>query len=379
MKNEFRIAIIGAGIVGSSIAYHLAKFGENDVVVFEKSYISSGSTGRCAGGIRQQWSSPNNVLLAMRSVKLFERLSEETGVDIEYKQGGYLVLSYDESEAKQFEENVKMQRSLGLNVELLSPQQVKKRFKYVNVDKVLLATFCQTDGHANPHLANFAYARSARRLGVTILTHTTVLGVEVGTSCFTLHTDKGKFKARVLVNAAGDYSGYVASMVGLKLPVETYRHQILVTESVKNFVDPMIISFSGNFYVRQTKHGQFIMGQGDKDEKPGLNYNVTFRFEKDLAMKMCRLLPFMRKLRVVRHWSGHYNMSPDAQPIIGESPQLPNFYYAVGFSGHGFMLAPAVGEALAEKILFGSTKHVDISDLNVDRFERLTIKEMNVV
>lgn len=379
MKNEFRIAIIGAGIVGSSIAYHLAKFGENDVAVFEKSYISSGSTGRCAGGIRQQWSSPNNVLLAMRSVKLFERLSEETGMDIEYKQGGYLVLSYDESEAKQFEENVKMQRSLGLNVELLSPQQVKKRFEYVNVDEVLLATFCQTDGHANPHLANFAYAYSARRLGVTIFTHTPVLGVEVGASWFTLHTDRGKFKARVLVNAAGEYSGYVASMVGLNFPVETYRHQILVTESVKNFVDPMIISFSGNFYVRQTKHGQFIMGQGDKDEKPGLNYNVTFKFEKDLAMKMCHLLPFMRKLRVVRHWSGHYNMSPDAQPIIGESPQLPNFYYAVGFSGHGFMLAPAVGEALAEKILFGSTKHVDISDLNVDRFERFTVREMNVV
>lgn len=379
MKNEFKVAIIGAGIVGSSIAYHLAKFGENDVVVFEKGYISSGSTGRCAGGIRQQWSSPNNVLLAMRSVKLFEKMSEETGVDIEYKQGGYLVLSYDENEAKQFEENVKMQRTLGLNVELLSPQQVKRRFEYVNVDGVLLATFCQTDGHANPHLANFAYARSARKLGVTILTHTAVLGIEVGTSWFILHTDRGKFKAKIVVNAAGDYSGQVAAMVGLNLPVESYRHQILVTEPVKNFVDPMLISFSGNFYVRQTKHGQFIMGQGDKDERAGLNYNVTFKFEKDLALKMCRLLPFMRKLRIVRHWSGHYNMSPDAQPILGESLQLANFYYAVGFSGHGFMLAPAVGEALAEKILFGRTKHVDISSLNVDRFEKLTVKEMNVV
>ncbi|MCS7174427.1 NAD(P)/FAD-dependent oxidoreductase [Pseudothermotoga sp.] len=379
MKNEFKVAIIGAGIVGSSIAYHLAKFGESDVVVFEKGYISSGSTGRCAGGIRQQWSSPNNVLLAMRSVKLFEKMSEETGVDIEYKQGGYLVLSYDENEAKQFEENVKMQRTLGLNVELLSPQQVKRRFEYVNVNGVLLATFCQTDGHANPHLANFAYARSARKLGVTILTHTAVLGIEVGTSWFILHTDRGKFKAKIVVNAAGDYSGQVAAMVGLNLPVESYRHQILVTEPVKNFVDPMLISFSGNFYVRQTKHGQFIMGQGDKDERAGLNYNVTFKFEKDLALKMCRLLPFMRKLRIVRHWSGHYNMSPDAQPILGESLQLTNFYYAVGFSGHGFMLAPAVGEALAEKILFGRTKHVDISSLNVDRFEKLTVKEMNVV
>jgi sarcosine oxidase subunit beta len=379
MKSEYRIIVVGAGIVGCSIAYHLAKFGENDVLVLEKNYISSGSTGRCAGGIRQQWSSPHNVLLAMRSVKLFERMSEETGFDIEYKQGGYLVLSYDEREATQFEENVKMQRSLGLNVELLTPNRVKQRFEYVNVEKVLLATFCQTDGHANPHLANFAYAHAAKRLGVTILTHTEVLAIEATNSKFTVHTSRGRFESRILVNAAGAYAGQVASMVNVKLPVESYRHQILVTEPTKNFVDPMIISFSGNFYVRQTRHGQFIMGQGDKDEKPGLNYNVTFRFEKDLARKMCWLLPFLGKLRIVRHWSGHYNMSPDAQPIIGESPELANFYYAVGFSGHGFMLAPAVGEALAEKILFGETKHVSIAELNVDRFEKSTVRETNVV
>lgn len=379
MKNEYRVIIVGAGIVGCSIAYHLAKFGESDVLVLEKSYISSGSTGRCAGGIRQQWSSPHNVLLAMRSVRLFERLSEETGFDIEYKQGGYLVLSYDEQEAVQFEENVKMQKSLGLNVELLTPKQVKKRFEYVNVDNVLLATFCQTDGHANPHLANFAYAHAAKRLGVTILTHTEVLGIESTKSKFRVHTNRGQFESKIVVNAAGAYAGQIASMLGVKLPVESYRHQILVTEAVKNFCDPMLISFSGNFYIRQTKHGQFIMGQGDKDEKPGLNYNVTFKFEKDLAKKMCTLLPFLQKLRIVRHWSGHYNMSPDAQPIIGESSMVENFYYAVGFSGHGFMLAPAVGEALAEKILFGETKHVSIVELNVDRFQKTVVREKNVV
>ncbi len=379
MKTEYRVIVIGAGIVGCSIAYHLAKFGENNVLVLEKSYISSGSTGRCAGGIRQQWSSPHNVLLAMRSVKLFERLHEETGFDIEYKQGGYLILSYDEKEAVQFEENVKMQRKLGLNVELLTPTQVKKRFPYVNVENVLLATFCQTDGHANPHLANFAYAHAAKRLGVTMMTHTEVVGIEATGSKFRVYTSKGEFESQILVNAAGAYAGHVASMVGLNLPVESYRHQIMVTEPVKNFVDPMLISFSGNFYVRQTKHGHFIMGQGDKDEKPGLNYNVTFGFEKSLAKKMCFLLPFMRKIRIVRHWSGHYNMSPDAQPIIGESPQIANFYYAVGFSGHGFMLAPAVGEALAEKILFGQPRHVSISELNVDRFEKVIVREMNVV
>ncbi len=379
MKNEYRVAIIGGGIVGCSIAYHLAKFGESDVIVFEKNYLSSGSTGRCAGGIRQQWSSPNNVILAKRSVSLFEKLSDETGVDIEYKQGGYLVLSYDDQEAAQFEKNVRMQRELGLDVQIFTPRQVKEKYPYIDVSGVKLATFCQKDGHANPHLANFAYARAARRLGVNIMTHTEVIAVEVLENGFELFTNRGKTTAQILINAAGPYSREVAKMVGMDLPTESYRHQIMVTEAVKNFFDPMAISFSGNFYMRQTKHGQFIMGQGDADEKPGINNNVTYRFEKQMARKMSKIFPFLSKIRIVRHWSGHYNMSPDAQPIIGESPKIPNFYYAVGFSGHGFMLAPAVGEALAQMILYGKTLHVDISELNLDRFEKGVVREKNVV
>ncbi|MEJ5230033.1 MAG: FAD-binding oxidoreductase [Pseudothermotoga sp.] len=379
MKSEYRVAIVGGGIVGCSVAYHLAKFGVKDIVLFEANYLSSGSTGRCAGGIRQQWSSPNNVLLAMRSVELFERMSQETGMDIEYKQGGYLVLSYDEEEAAEFGKNVKMQRELGLDVEILSPNQVKERYPYLKVDGVKLATFCQTDGHANPHLANFAYAKAAQRLGVEFFTHTKVVAVEVLGEHFEVLTSRGTVKCQILVNTAGAYSREIGKMVGIDLPTESYRHQILVTEAVKNFFDPMAISFSGNFYMRQTKHGHFIMGQGDRDEKPEINYNVTYRFEKDMARKMTQIFPFLGKLRIVRHWSGHYNMSPDAQPIIGEAPNLPNFYYAVGFSGHGFMLAPAVGEAIAQMIIHGRTMNVDVSELNLQRFEKGIVRERNVV
>ncbi len=379
MKSEYKVAIIGGGVVGCSVAYHLAKLGKTDVIVFEKNYLSSGSTGRCAGGIRQQWSSPNNVLLAMRSVRLFEKLEQETKMNVEYKQGGYLVLSYDEEEAKQFEKNVKMQRGLGLDVQILSIKQVKEKYPYIDTTGVKLATFCQTDGHANPHLVNFAYAKSARNLGVEILTHTEVIGIEDKDTGFVIHTTKGKVRAEILINAAGPYSREVAKMVGMDLPTESYRHQIMVTEPVKNFFDPMAISFSGNFYMRQTKHGQFIMGQGDPDEEPGINNNVTFKFEKEMSKKMIRIFPFLRNIRIVRHWSGHYNMSPDAQPIIGESPKIRNFYYAVGFSGHGFMLAPAVGEAIAELIVYGKSLHVDLSELNLDRLERVVVRERNVV
>lgn len=379
MKNEYKVAIIGGGIVGCSIAYHLAKFGESDVVVFEKNYLSSGSTGRCAGGIRQQWSSSNNVILAMRSVSLFEKLSQETGVDIEYKQGGYLVLSYDDQEAAQFEKNVQMQRRLGLDVQIFTPKQVKERYPYIDIDGVKLATFCQTDGHANPHLANFAYARAAQKLNVDIMTHTEVVAVEVLENGFELITNRGKVRSQILINAAGPYSKEVAKMVGVDLPTESYRHQIMVTEAVKNFFDPMAISFSGNFYMRQTKHGHFIMGQGDIDEKPGINNNVTYRFKKEMAKKMTKIFPFLANMRIIRHWSGHYNMSPDAQPIIGESPKIADFYYAAGFSGHGFMLAPAVGEAIAQLILYGKAVKVDISELNIDRFEKGVVHEKNVV
>ena len=380
MGNDYRVVIIGGGIVGCAIAYHLTKLGEKSVAVFEKNYLSSGATGRCGGGIRQQWSSLNNVLLAMRSVKHFERFSEEIGMDIEYKQGGYLVLSYTDEEAVEFEKNVKMQREAGLKVEILSPKEVERRYPYINTEGVKMATFCQSDGHANPHLATFGYARASQKLGADIFTHTEVVDLErLCDSRWIVHTTNGSVKADVVINAAGAFSREVGKLAGVDLPTESYRHQIFVTEPLKDFFDPMAISFSGNYYMRQTKHGNFIMGQGDADERAGINYSVTFRFEKELSRKMARIFPFLRKLRIIRHWSGHYNMSPDAQPIIGESPPVRGYYYAVGFSGHGFMLAPAVGEAIAEMILYGRAAHVDVSDLNVQRLEGGVVKEKNVV
>ncbi|HCZ06478.1 MAG: hypothetical protein PWP37_925 [Thermotogota bacterium] len=374
------IVIIGGGIIGASIAYHLAIMGAKNVVLFEKNYVSSGATGRCGGGIRQQWSARGNVRLAMRSVRKFETFKQELGWDIEYRQGGYLLLAYTEEEAESFENNVKMQREEGLHVEILTPESIKRRFPYVNTTGVLLGTFCPTDGHANPHLANFAYIQRARELGVEVYTHTEVTVVETSSNRVTgIQTKRGYLKCDVLVNASGAWSKDVANMAGSDLPTESYRHQILVTEPVENFMTPLIMSFSKNFYIRQTLHGSFLMGQGDPDEKPGINYRTTLRFEKEIATKLTTVLPFLRNMRIVRHWSGHYNMSPDAQPIIGRDRNVENLFHAVGFSGHGFMLAPAVGEALAEMILTGKTSHIDLSDFDMNRFERKLVKEKNVV
>jgi sarcosine oxidase subunit beta len=378
--NSASAVIIGGGIIGTSIAYHLCKNGINDIVLLEKDYLSAGSTGRCGGGIRQQWSERPNVRLAMRSVELFEKFKQDIGMDIEYYQGGYLLLAFTDEEVELFEKNVKMQKEEGLDVDLLSKKETAEKFPYINTADIKAAAFCSSDGHANPHLATMGYARAAAKHGARILTRTKATDIDVSNNSIKgVYTDKGYIKTNLVINAAGGYSHEVGKMAGVNLPTESYRHQIFVTEPVEHLMDPLVISFEKNFYIRQTKSGNFIMGQGDEDEKPGHNENPGWRFLTEMTEKMPKFFPFLKQMRVLRHWAGLYNMSHDALPIIDKSSEVTDFFYAVGFSGHGFMLAPAVGEAMAEWIVHGETKHVDISNLNIERFAKGVTKEKNVV
>ena len=380
VKSRYKVVVIGGGVIGTAVAFYLAKNGVSDVVVLEKDYLSSGSTGRCGGGIRQQWSERMNVRLAMRSVEHFKRFESEVGFDIEYFQGGYLLLAYTEEEVLLFERNTKMQQEENLDVELLSKNEASSRFSFIDMSGVRAAAYCSSDGHANPHLTTFAYARAAERMGVEILTHTSAENIitEDG-RIVAVQTSKGKIETEVVVNAAGGYSHEVGAMAGVELPTESYRHQIFVTEPLEHIMDPLVISFENNFYIRQTKAGNFIMGQGDKDELPGHNVTPTWKFLREMTEKMPKFFPFLRDVRVLRHWAGLYNMSPDAQPIIDRAVDIDNFYYAIGFSGHGFMLAPAVGEAVAEWIVHGEPRSVDISNLSLNRFQEGFTIEKNVV
>lgn len=380
MKNRYRVVIIGGGVIGTATAFYLAKSGIRNVAVLEKDYLSSGSTGRCGGGIRQQWSERMNVRLAMRSVDHFKRFESEVGFDIEYFQGGYLLLAYTEEEVSLFEKNTKMQQEEGLNVVLLSREETAKIFPFINLTNVEAAAYCPSDGHANPHLTTFAYAWAAKRMGVDILTHTSVKRILTENGRITgVLTDRGEIEAEVVVNAAGGYSHEVGRMAGIDLPTESYRHQIFVTEPLEHFMDPLVISFEKNFYIRQTKSGNFIMGQGDRTELPGHDITPTWRFLREMTGKMPVFFPFLSDMRILRHWAGLYNMSPDALPIIDRSCEIENFYCAIGFSGHGFMLAPAVGEAVAEWIVYGEPRSVDISNLSLNRFKQGFTREKNVV
>lgn len=369
MRKTADVVIIGGGIQGCATAYNLAKMGCRDVVVLEKNTIASGSTGRCAAGIRAQWGTEMNCRLGIASIEIFENLSEELGMDVGLHQGGYLMIAYRESEFEQLKKNVKLQNSLGIRSRIVSEDEAKELCPFLNTDGVVGFTFHHRDGHADPLLTTFAYAEAARRLGVEIYSFTEAIGIDVkGGQIKGVMTNKGYISTKVVVNCAGPYAKEVAAMAGVDIPIYPERHEILVTEPIERVSKPMLMSFSGNFYIQQRPHGSFIMGYGPKEHSKSHALNSTWLFLEEMAKKFVRLLPALSGLRVVRQWAGSYEMSPDAQPILGEIDEVEGFYISAGFSGHGFMFGPITGKLLAELILTGESS-IPVEMLNYRRFE----------
>lgn len=375
------VVIIGGGINGCSLAYRLAKEGM-DVIVLEKSYLASGATGRCGAGIRQQFSIRENAVLAIESVKIFERLEEELGGEIDLRQGGYLIAIHDEKELDEARENVRMQRSLGLEVSILDADEINDIVPILDVDgmKAVAATFCPTDGHADPFKTTDAYARAARENGARIHTFTRALDIEInGKSVSAVKTDKGKIKTNVVVNASGAWSKKVTEMAGIKLPNQPYRKEILVTERLKPIFEAMVISFKDGIYFSQQREGQIIGGIPIKEEKPGYYQNPTLSFLKHMSTTLTRYAPSLKHLKVLRQWTGFYDVTPDARPILGEVDGLDGFIQCNGFSGHGFMVSPIVAKLLAELIINGKTP-IPIDSFNLRRFKEMKLeREKGVV
>lgn len=365
------IVIIGGGISGVAIAYNLAKKGMKDIIVFDDNYMNGGATGRCGAGVRQQWSSKGNCIMAKMSVDLFEIAQEELQYhrDIEFKQEGYLIVATNKEEDEQFAKNVILQNSVGIPAKQLSLEEALKIVPHLNKDVVTSATFCNTDGHLNPFLMTDAYYHAAKRLGVKFFYNEKVTDIvienkkitKVITKNYEVITDK-------VVNAAGGFSYEVGQLAGVELPVYSENHEILVTEPIEKIQGPMVISFSKNIYCQQVPHGSFIMGRSDPDVERGHDIGSTHKFLDEMAKTAVNLLPPLGDLRVIRQWGGSYNVSPDRQPIIGDTDQLQGYYLAVGFSGHGFMFAPMTGLLVSEVIL-GLPTTIDITDLHIDRFK----------
>ncbi|MBN1149658.1 FAD-binding oxidoreductase, partial [candidate division WOR-3 bacterium] len=351
------------------IAYELSKKKFKKTVILEKGTVSSGSTGRCGGGIRAQWSTPENVRLAMASVKRFRELEEELGEQTEYEEGGYLILAHSDAEIEQFRKNVQMQKAHGLEVEILTPEETRKIVPLLNTEKVAGATWCPTDGSINPFLINFAYVKKALENGVSLQTRTEVLGIKSSDSKIQgVETSRGFIQTPIVVNAAGGYAADVGKMAGLDLPLAPHRHEILATEQINRFFRNMIMSFEYNVYFRQVRDGGIVGGQTNPGEKPGKSLKSGIAFLKEMSVKLNHFIPALGDVKILRQWAGLYCMSPDAQPILGKVSGIDGYFQACGFSGHGLMLAPRTAQIMANTITDEAYSDSDLERLSLERF-----------
>jgi sarcosine oxidase subunit beta len=366
------IVVIGGGVVGCSTAYNLAKLGAGKVVVLEKNYLASGSTGRCGAGMRMQWGTETNCLLSRESVKMLSHLPEllDVNVDIEFTQNGYLMPAYSEKMAEQFKQNLLLQNSLEIPARWLSPKESLEIVPFLNTQGMFGATYCAEDGHCNPFKVTEAYAQAARKLNVEIYTDTEVKGIVTKNGkVISVRTNQGDIQTDTVVNAAGGYAKTVGRMVGIELPIFPERHEILVTEPVEPTMGPMVMSFYHNLYCQQSPHGSFIMGIGHPNEPESYNIKSSWQFLRDMAERLVEVLPPLAGLNIVRQWAGLYDMCPDRTPILGNSPSLSRFFTAAGFSGHGFMISPITGQLMAEMVM-GKPTAFPIQMFDAGRFER---------
>ena len=370
-KRTADVVVIGAGVQGCSIAYNLAKMGVKDIVVLEKGTICSGSTGRCGAGIRAQWGTEMNCRFGLAAVEKFEQLHEELGMDCGLNQSGYLMVAYKDSEFEQLQKSMKLQNSLGINTRVVTYDEAKEICPGLAAEDAVGFTFHDRDGHADPFLTTFAYMEAGKRLGVKFLRFTEATDVKtVAGRVAGIVSSRGDIDAPVVVNAAGGYSQFISKMAGVEIPNFSERHEILITEPVEpGICPPMLMSFSGNYYIQQRPHGSIIGGCSPEGHPQDYELGNSWDFLEMMSRTFVRLLPRTKGVRVVRQWSGLYNMTPDRQPVLCEADNVKGFFLSCGYSGHGFMFGPISGELLAQLIL-GQEPWIPIGMLHYSRFER---------
>ncbi len=371
-KRTADVIIIGGGIMGCATAYRLAKRGV-DVLVLEKKEIGNGGSCRNAGGVRQSARDPKELPLAMYAVKnIWPTLGEELGVNVEYHQGGNLRLGLTESDIKVLENHTAKSTKLGLDVKMISGDEAREICPYMSKD-VIAASWCATDGHANPLTTTLGFYRKALELGVTFITgvHVNEI-VKVKGRARKVITDDGVYEADNILLCAGYESRRIANTVGIDAPVERQFNEVLVTEAQPKMFDVMIGVAGGEFYGHQSEHGSFVLG-GNSGLQAFTSNNDNFVTNSLTAPSISRgiikYFPVLKNCKVVRTWSGWYDQCIDVLPIIDNVKEVPGLTLGFGFSGHGFGISPAVSIALSELILDGESKTIDISQLKYDRFK----------
>lgn len=372
MRHAVEVLIVGGGVVGCSIAYHLARRGVRDVTVLEQATVGSGSSGKAAGGVRLQFSTPACVRMSLLSLAAFQRFEAEMDADPGFEQCGYLLVTARPSEMAAFARNVAMQRDLGVPVRTVAPAEIAALHPWLSVDDLAGGTFCPADGVAGPAEVTAAFARRARELGARVLEGARVTGIRTSEARRVIEVEAGAeaFAPGAVVVAAGAWSAQIGELLRVELPVRPVKREVFVSEALPDHPagTPMVIEPDRAWYCR--REGPGVLMAGGLGPGSSFDTHVDWANLGPAAELAVRRMPRLADAAFTRAWAGSLDMTPDGNAILGPVPGFDRVYVAAGFSGHGFMHAPATGQLVAELILDGAAHSVDVAPLGLDRFSR---------
>jgi sarcosine oxidase subunit beta len=382
MRTNYDAIIVGGGIVGLATAFNLAKANFGHILLLEKElFVGSGATAKCAGGIRAQFSSRVNIEVSMKSIEVFENFEAITGEPALYDQVGYMFLLTDQATVDPYTQAFELQKSVGLDVRMIGPDDVLKLAPPVRIDDVIKATFCPRDGLGDPHEFMQGYFRASKRLGVEIMNETPVTDIIVTDGKVTgVKTPIGEIATPLVIDAAGPYAKLVGEMAGVKVPVEPYRRQIVTTGQLDFIPEtmPMVVDVSSGLYCHKESRG-LLMGWADDTVEPGFDESQDPDYNDNILMKALDRIPRLETAEVANSWAGLYETTPDHHAIIGFAEEVEGFFIIGGFSGHGFMHAPGAA-IIAAEVITGRQPSVDIGHLAPNRFVSGNIvEEVNVI
>ena len=370
------VVVVGCGILGASVAYHLAKrqAGLRVLVLEKEKSPCTGSTPLSAGGIRAQFTTEVNIRLSNWAIAFYETMSDELECHFDFEQHGYLLLTTEEETAARFRLNVELQRSLGVPVEVLEPAAIKARWPHLETSDLALGTFSGKDGYADPYEATMGFYQATRRMqnsgGVEFRFATPVTGIHhEGGRVSGVSTERGEITAPWVIDCAGPWLREVGQLAGLDLQAEPVRRCLWNTEpfdQIKGKI-PLTIDMDTGFYTR-SESGGLMLGLANAKEPAGFNPILDDEWLEVVIERALLRIPCLEHAEVNRGWAGHYSITPDHLPILGEVPWLKGFVSCGGFSGHGFMHAPPAGLLMAEIVCEGEAKTIDISALGIERF-----------
>jgi glycine/D-amino acid oxidase-like deaminating enzyme len=385
MNDTSDVVIIGGGIVGSSIAYHLTEAGCTNVLIIEREQQQGmGSTAKSMGGVRAQFATPINIRMSLYSIDLFSRFEDVTGHTAGYRPHGYLFVATTERHLDYLKTNLRQQQSCGLNnAEMVTREDIIKTIPQLIADDVLGGTFCPTDGFVDPYSVMTGFAKRARERGVRTLLETDVTGIDVEHGKVAgVQTSRGYISTRTLVNAAGPWAAGVARLAGVEIPVEPLRRQIVKTEPFEQLSShlPMVIDMSSGFHFRP-EGSSFLLAWPDPEQIHGFRTDFDYGFIEKILTRAVTRVPVFADVEVNprRCWAGMYEMTPDHHAIIGRAPGVEGMFLANGFSGHGVMHSPATGKIISELIATGASSFVDAAMLRAERFAEGNLLEETAV